>query len=422
LHESNLNCTGLLVNYCDAEDEDEKRVVSDAIIEKTRDYVCVRLDAFLACRPVPCDVMPFTEAAEQAIIQSLNDWNGKGSISFEMFLTPVLNKAFNSVLPNLSNEDLLLIHKNTGNTFRRKDIPGIIIEKNDEFIHWCLHRFSSGINMSNTTDDFMQEGRTVMFEKMREWDKEKGKFITYIYPHLIHTFGQVIRLNNGMTTHEYNQINKYNKVKKEFDASDKPYDMIEICERMDIGLGALNKIMSDIKKMSHAVYLDDPDNKVFVNVENVSPEDEYIRSELGTSIRRALKHIMEHGGDEGVLIANIVKWSAGLDGQEPLSYQKIAKKIKSNNATVSRLRNKGLEMLRESPYLAQYGQNGIRISSLEDFANNIVLSFISPAKAMGYMSDIANAELDEDCDVEIVGARVESGVSSPFVEADIAFG
>ena len=468
-----MNILNTAKKFRELSDDNSREIIITEVANYMRTFIAEHAERYIGCEDIPFSIEPFVEAGISCLYECLSDYNESSNIPFEMFIKPYLNRAMSKVLetgstiktvngtevscpPAVTNENLIYIYRNTKNSMRKSTILDILIARNDKFIQKCINHYSSDGSKYNR-ENFLQEARLAMVESIitedkdaswfedREgltkrdvcWDESKGTFLTFIYPHITQALGEVARSEAGLSRHQYNMINKYNRVIRNFNAKNIEYTADMLCEELNIKLSALVAIRSNITRMNSIVRIDDPDIQAFPQASSDNPEEAFANNELKRSVRNAIRHIAENGGEDGELIAQIITCSSGIDCP-PMSHVQIAKMLNNGNkqtdegegesenqdtvgkkddsniitpSRVSQLRNAGISLLRHSPLLAQYNDFGDkRLQQLESFANNIVLSFVSPEATANFMTDLGMVDFDND-EIEVTICQPQSAIT-----------
>lgn len=191
-------------------------------------------------------------------------------------------------------------------------------------------------------EEMLQEAVTAIFIKAPLYDVQKGAFLTFIKPFVLHVGGEFVNYLNGMTSHYGTAASKIKKCLSQFAAEDKqnftPYD---ISEKTGIPLSTVNKCL-ELMTLNNHIHIDSSEImkenlESALLVEN-SPEDHFLQQEKKAAIHNAISKLSPE-------IRKTILCKYGFEDGITKTDLQVAEKLNITKSAVRRAINTGCKEL-----------------------------------------------------------------------------
>lgn len=218
--------------------------------------------------------------------------------------------------------------------------------ENIDFLHYFLHKYYS--NYEKEHEDFFSEASASVYEVLDKYSPEEGKLTTFLTPYLKGCISAYIAHDIYHTSiYYYRLMAKIMKSCGSTHTPDSTFSSEEIKEiANNIGLSETT-VINTLNHYRAGKYLSNDSIPAFTN-KNYNNIDSYLENiELKTDVFNALSHL-------DYTDQMIIKYTYGLDNEDELNCNEIAKRLSLKVFEVSNRLNTCIELLKENSALKGY--------------------------------------------------------------------
>lgn len=247
--------------------------------------------------------------------------------------------------------ELIRVYQTSASLREREDAANRIITGNEGLVMHLIRRVFPTYLHTASQEDLMQEGRTGLFEAMRDFDPDRGKaFATHASYKILHNMYVRTGMDSNSSIYYQSQARAYKRTVDELAADGILHPSVtDIADKMGVGIEAVQKLMQVMARANH-ISLDGDEtlHGAAIDPLKFTPDAIAIEKEWRDALLTAINQL---SGEQKAVIQSMF-----FNGDRPQKLTDIGKRLGRKPDEVKRIKNSALRDMRRFLTAAGFGK------------------------------------------------------------------
>jgi len=278
------------------------------------------------------------------------------------------------------------IYQTSTSLKEREDAANRVVTGNEGLVMHLIYKVFPTYLRTASQEDLMQEGRTGIFEAMRDFDPNRGKaFATHASYKILHNMYVRTGMDSNSSIYYQSQARAYKRAVDELSADGIFHPSVtDIADKMGVGIEAVQKVMQVMARANH-VSLDGDEalHGAAIDPIKFTPDAIAIENEWRDALLAAVKQLSNE--------QQIVIQSMFFSGDKPQKLTDIGRRLGRKPDEVKRIKNTALRDMRRLLTAAGFGKE--QPDDYDGLVQSIQVNIFPASVVRAEMDMVINIEL-----------------------------